>query len=49
MWRSHFLTAYMCREIAVNIEMDEPEEMYLMFRILVSSLLRKRRVFSKTK
>ena len=30
MWRSHFLTAYMCREIAVNIEMDEPEEMYLM-------------------
>ncbi|MEE2786769.1 MAG: HDOD domain-containing protein [Myxococcota bacterium] len=30
MWRSHFLTACMCREIAVAIEVQDPEELYLM-------------------
>ena len=30
MWRNHCLTAQMCREIATTMEMDEPEEMYLM-------------------
>ena len=30
MWRSHFLTACLCREIATAIESDDPEELYLM-------------------